>query len=129
MDQIPKSPSILKTYDSRKKYPGTCFMYLLVCHSKTCCRNCNVRNFEVILQCFSQHRESRSHNSPLLPFTNILWIPGSPVRLVWDNPVREEKHIYLRYPLFSGLSILIKAFISVCILKCSECLVVEVKSH
>ena len=106
MDSISKDLSIPKIYDSGKKIPRTYFMYLLICHSKTYNRNYNVRNSELILQCFSQYLESRSyHHSQLLLITIILWISGSPARLVWDNPEPGRKrHIYLSYHRFSGLS-------------------------
>lgn len=123
VDSISKVPFILKIYDSRKKNPETCFVYLLVCHSKTYNRNCNVRTLELIFQCFSQYLDFRSHHNPqLLPVTIILWISGSPVRLVWDNPEpRRKRCIYISVTISSQTYlILIKALVTVCILKCSD---------
>lgn len=115
-----------------KKNPETCFRYLPVCHSKTYNRNCHVRTFELIFQCFFHYLDFGSHGSQLLSITIILWLSGLPTRLVWDNPEpRNKRHKYISIPsyhLFSDLLILVKALVIVCILKCSKCLVAEVKS-
>ena len=78
VSSIPKCPSILEIYNSRKKNPRICFMYLLVWHRKTYKRNFNVRKVELILQCFSQYLESRCPQTSALAWSIILWISGFP---------------------------------------------------
>lgn len=131
VDLISKVPFILKIYGCRGTNPETCFIYLLVCPPETCNRNCHVGNFELIFQHFSQYLDFRScHNAQLLPVIIILWISGSPAKLVWDKPEpRRKRHIYFSYHPFSDLSYSHKNPSKCVILKCSERLVAEVKSH
>ena len=76
--QSPNVPLFLKIYNSGKKNPRICFMYLLVWHRKTYKRNFNVRKVELILQCFSQYLESRCPQTSALAWSIILWISGFP---------------------------------------------------
>lgn len=117
MDSISKDLSIPKIYDSGKKIPRTYFMYLLMCHSKTYNRNYNVRNSELILQCFSQYLESRSyHHSQLLLITIILWISGSPEGWCGTTQSQGGRDTYISVTIASqAYLILIKALVSACI--------------
>lgn len=119
-------------WKEKKKIPG-CVSCTVYCHWETDNRkNCNVREFELIFQCFFlQYPESRSFHSPqLLPVTTIFRISGFPARLCGTVQNQGGTETYSSVTIsFQAYLILIKALVTMCILKCSESLAAEVKSH